>query len=131
ERKGSFVSYDLPKFSPGKRKAHTAPPSLLAPPSQAMAITFDDGHPDSKIAPVEELARAYRQIFRRKARWKMMGYSNELGDPEFRKALRQVLSHQRGMQVDEHAIYITRGSQMAMYLAAHCVLGPGDAIMID
>jgi len=130
ERKGYFVAGDIP--SPVATGRYNKQPDLLQPDVQRTAhIVFDDGHPDSKIAPVDELARAYRQLFSRKARWQMMGYGDELGDVAFRKAIAQMLNHQRGMQISEQHICITRGSQMAMYLAAHCLLQPGDHVLVE
>jgi GntR family transcriptional regulator/MocR family aminotransferase len=61
----------------------------------------------------------------------MMGYGNEFGHPDFIDAIVQMLNHQRGMSVNKHAVCITRGSQMAMYLAAQCLLKKGDYIMIE
>lgn len=127
ERKGTFVA-DLPPVSTPTSVALSQKASELAPP---IRIHFDDGHPDSKMAPIAELARAYRQIFNRKGKWQLMGYSPELGDPEFRKAIAKMLNHQRGMQVQEDSLCITRGSQMAMYLTAHCLLEKGDHVLIE
>lgn len=94
-------------------------------------LIFDDGLPDSSLAPMNDLARAYREIFNRKSRRQIMGYSSELGDIEFRKAIVQMLNFKRGMNVSPDQICITRGSQMAMYLAAHCLLSKDDFIMIE
>lgn len=128
ERKGTFVSEVLPVAT----KNPTLPyPKVEEVEQRSLHIRFDDGDPDSKIAPVAALARAYRQIFNRKARWQMMGYANPLGDLEFRKAIVQMLNHQRGMQTDEYSICITRGSQMAMYLTAQCLFEKGDYVMIE
>ncbi|WP_228414149.1 PLP-dependent aminotransferase family protein [Chryseobacterium sp. CH21] len=96
-----------------------------------LLINFDDGHPDSKIAPVNELARAYRQIFSIKAKWQMMGYGDEHGDIEFRKMISQMLNHQRGMHIHENEISITRGSQMGMFLTAQSLLSSGDHIIVE
>lgn len=130
ERKGIFVSEKLPvlqeKLDNRNPETEESRPTLNKP-----TINFDDGHPDSKIAPVTELARAYRQIFNRKARWQMMGYGNEHGDTEFRKTIAKMLNHQRGMHINEHEISITRGSQMAMFLTAQCLLKAGDAIIVE
>lgn len=129
ERKGIFVSDKLP-FLQERIKAkgpEVEEGSLLSRP----VINFDDGHPDSKIAPVMELARAYRQIFNRKAKWQMMGYGNEHGDMEFRKTISQMLNHQRGMHINENEVSITRGSQMAMFLTAQCLLKTGDQVIIE
>ena len=129
ERKGTFVAATLPVFS-RQRKMEIAAPDE-APQNKHYRIIFDDGYPDSKIAPVTELARGYRQIFNRNARWQMMGYSNEFGHPDFIEAIVQMLNQQRGMQVNSSAICITRGSQMAMYLAAQCICSKGDFVMVE
>ncbi len=128
ERKGTFVADILPgNWASGKK---TPRPPKETPP-QKYRISFDDGHPDSKIAPVLPLARAYRQIFNRNARWQMMGYSNELGDPDFINVIVRMLNQQRGMQINNQSVCITRGSQMAMYLAAQCLLSKGDFVMVE
>lgn len=130
ERQGTFVADTLPDFKEvQKGKQLTATAKSIK--NKHYHLQFDDGHPDSKIAPITELARAYRQLFNQKARWQMMGYSNEYGHLEFRKAIVQMLNHQRGMQVGEQNICITRGSQMAMYLTAQCLFAKGDYVMIE
>lgn len=130
ERKGIFVSDQLPLL-----KLHSQNNLLEthqnSPSENPLLIHFDDGHPDSKIAPVKELARAYRQIFNRKAQWQMMGYTNSHGNVEFRKAIAQMLNHQRGMRSHENEISITRGSQMAMYLIAQTLLTSGDYVVVE
>lgn len=129
ERKGTFVADALPAF-PKQRQTHPVHTSEEAP-KNVCRINFDDGYPDTKIAPVAELARAYRQIFHRNARWQMMGYGNQFGDPEFINAIIQMLNHQRGMQVRKQEICITRGSQMAMYLLSQCLFKKGDYVMVE
>ncbi|AMP99136.1 GntR family transcriptional regulator [Pedobacter cryoconitis] len=130
ERQGTFVSDTLPDFKKAQNSS-LATSAIKNATSKHYHIQFDDGSPDSKIAPITELARAYRQIFNQKARWQMMGYGSELGELEFRKNIVQMLNHQRGMQVDEHSICITRGSQMAMYLTAQCLFTKDDYLMIE
>lgn len=130
ERKGIFVSNQLPVLR--ENRIEKRPDSSGHPLAvHGTIINFDDGHPDSKIAPVTELARAYRQIFGIKAKWQMMGYGDEHGDIEFRKMISQMLNHQRGMQIDEYEISITRGSQMAMFLTVQSLLNPGDGIIVE
>ncbi|MDF2516622.1 MAG: transcriptional regulator, GntR family with aminotransferase domain [Sphingobacterium sp.] len=130
ERQGTFVADTLPDFKEvqkGNRVTAIAKCTI----DKHYHLQFDDGFPDSKIAPITELARAYRQIFNQKARWQMMGYGNELGDLEFRKSVVQMLNHQRGMQVNEHNICITRGSQMAMYLTAQYMFTKNDYVIVE
>ncbi|MBW3520310.1 PLP-dependent aminotransferase family protein [Flavobacterium sp. NKUCC04_CG] len=129
ERKGTFVSDVLPVLS----KQSTGLIGVTGPiiEREYYQVSFDDGHPDSQIAPVAALARAYRQIFNRKSKWQMMGYANEFGDVQFRKAIANMLNHQRGMHIDEQQMCVTRGSQMAMYLTAQCLLSSNDYVMIE
>ncbi|OOG18844.1 GntR family transcriptional regulator [Sphingobacterium sp. CZ-UAM] len=130
ERQGTFVADTLPDFKE-VQKGNRVTAIAKCTTDKHYHLQFDDGIPDSKIAPITELARAYRQIFNQKARWQMMGYGNELGDLEFRKSVVQMLNHQRGMQVNEHNICITRGSQMAMYLTAQYMFTKNDYVIVE
>ncbi|WP_027372275.1 PLP-dependent aminotransferase family protein [Chryseobacterium sp. UNC8MFCol] len=130
ERKGIFVSNKLPALHEHMTNRIDKIGGRSIAPGEVF-IKFDDGHPDSKIAPVTELARAYRQIFSIKAKWQMMGYANEHGDIEFRKTISQMLNHQRGMNIDESELTITRGSQMGMFLTAQTLLKGGDQIIVE
>ena len=129
-RTGTFVSDSLPKKAISKTykgdEKYQVPDKKPKP-----VIVFDDGIPDSKLAPVEALSRAYRQIFNRTARWKMMGYGNPLGDFQFREALVRMLNFNRGMHLSTEQLCVTRGSQMAMYLAAQVLLKPSDIVIVE
>ncbi|WP_337965100.1 PLP-dependent aminotransferase family protein [uncultured Flavobacterium sp.] len=128
ERKGTFVADILPIATKSIKQQQKTNNTKEEPKP---LIVFDDGIPDSRIAPMNELARAYRQIFNRKSRWQIMGYSTEFGNLEFRKAIVQMLNFKRGMNITPDEICITRGSQMAMYLTASCLLSKGDYVMIE
>lgn len=129
ERSGTFVADILP-IAPKSGRLNMANNGVEIAKGN-YHIHFDDGYPDSRIAPVEELARAYRHFFNRKAKWQMMGYGSALGDLEFREAIGQMLNQYRGMSVDYHSICITRGSQMAMYLTSQCLFEAGDYVMVE
>ncbi|MEC4094006.1 MocR-like pyridoxine biosynthesis transcription factor PdxR [Myroides odoratimimus] len=130
ERKGIFVAHTISQDSPVK----TLEPLLERQETDLLLnnnIVFDNGYPDSKIVPIAELARAYRQIFNRSAKWQMMGYGSELGDSKFITHIANMLNHQRGMNVVEKNICITRGGQMAIFMIAHSLLTKGDYILVE
>jgi GntR family transcriptional regulator/MocR family aminotransferase len=128
ERKGTFIADHLPVVKGFKdHKPKPAAVQIIPAPN----IIFDDGLPDTRIAPIKELAAAYRQIFNRKGCWQMMGYSEGSDDLEFRNAIVQMLNYKRGMRLSVDEIFITRGSQMAMYLCAHCLLKKGDFVAVE
>lgn len=128
ERKGTFVADVLPLEA---KMTKQNPTQKLETEEIQPLIIFDDGIPDSRIAPMNELARAYRQIFNRKSRWQIMGYSTEFGNLEFRKAIVQMLNFKRGMNITPNEICITRGSQMAMYLTSKCLFEKDDYVMVE
>lgn len=137
-KRGTFVSAELPRFKNEPPKTgnnfgfndfHTIQPMQGA--VTANLIAFNDGLPDVRLAPMEELARAYKRIFKQKARWRMLGYGNEKGEERLRAALSAMLSHKRGMNVRKDDICITRGSQMALYLTAHTLISSGDMVAIE
>ena len=94
-------------------------------------LVFNDGLPDTRLAPMDSLARAYKRIFHNRNRWRMMGYGNEKGEERLRAALSDMLSHDRGLNASAEQICVTRGSQMALYLTAHTLLKPGDHVAIE
>ncbi|UOE46521.1 PLP-dependent aminotransferase family protein [Mucilaginibacter sp. SMC90] len=128
ERKGTFVAKKLPAFKETKPEN---PASAIQTVTKIPEIIFNDGVPDSRIAPIPELAGAYRQIFNRKGRWQMMGYTDSAGDFDFRNAITLMLNYKRGMRLTPEEILVTRGSQMAMYLTAHCILKQGDVVAVE
>jgi GntR family transcriptional regulator/MocR family aminotransferase len=128
ERKGTFVAGRLPTLPEIKREV---PRLIEKAAAKKPNIIFDDGLPDSRIAPINELAGAYRQIFNHKGRWQMMGYSPGAGDLEFRHAIVQMLNYKRGMRLAADEVFVTRGSQMATYLTAHCLIEKGDHVVVE
>ncbi|MEO0571625.1 MAG: PLP-dependent aminotransferase family protein [Bacteroidota bacterium] len=129
KRKGVFVNSNIPDLQkPAQTNKKPKPDPVTTP---LLDIVFDDGIPDSKIAPMEELARSYRRVFNQKSRWKMMGYGCEKGAFEFREALVQMLNFKRGLAIGPENLCITRGSQMAMYLLAQVLFQPGDTVIVE
>ena len=129
ERRGIFVADVQPASSLEKSLVRKS--GIIRELDVKPSVVFDDGLPDSALAPIDELARAYRQIFARKGRWQMMGYRHESGDPEFREAIAQMLNYKRSMRLSADQVFITRGSQMAMFLTAHALLKPSDHVLIE
>lgn len=94
-------------------------------------IFFDDGLPDTACTPMTELARAYRRIFNKKAHWQIMNLASEFGDDKFRETISNMLNQNRGMRTSLSEICITRGSQMALFLTAHCLLEKEDVVLVE
>nr|WP_103866135.1 PLP-dependent aminotransferase family protein [Aquimarina sp. I32.4] len=129
ERKGIFVAGNIPEMHTNTSVSEI--PKYTRKKIIQADIIFDDGIPDTNIAPMESLSRAYRRVFNQKARRRLMNYSNALGSVEFREAIAQMLYFKRGLCIDVDHICITRGSQMAMYLIAQILFTKGDVVIVE
>lgn len=128
ERKRTYVS-DKITISPITRRERLT--NQIIGTHRKDLIFFDDGLPNASYAPMKELARAYRRIFNRKARWQVMNLASEFGDDRFRGMISNMLNQNRGMNTSLPEICITRGSQMALFLTAHCLLKKDDVIIVE
>jgi GntR family transcriptional regulator/MocR family aminotransferase len=144
-RKGIFVAKNLPDVSPRpigkalKQKAYPdktyfdvdekVPYPGLFNDDKPRLLTFDDGFPDTRVAPVELLVREYRRFANYHFTQKYLTYGPEQGSVNLRTELARFLGETRGLQVTPNDILITKGSQMAIYLAAQILLNKNDVVI--
>lgn len=139
--KGTFVSSKLPIVEarglaedvperPDRNVAgfefYPRPELVKAMPWIPSGLTLDEGIPDVRIAPVNEILRAIKNIVSRSYNLKYLSYGPVYGDSLLREVLAGYLQETRGMNITSDNIILTRGSQMGMYLASQMVLKPGD-----
>jgi GntR family transcriptional regulator/MocR family aminotransferase len=93
-------------------------------------LEINEGYPDVRIAPVEALSRAYRDLLKKEYYKKHLSYAGTHGNIDLRKALCEHLRETRGIQATEENILVTRGSMMALYLAIHTIIKPYDAVVV-
>jgi GntR family transcriptional regulator/MocR family aminotransferase len=152
-RKGFHVTRKLPEVRPGKwakggsvgkggehafSREMAAPfypvgkgrfrlPELTVPPPR---LIIDDGHPDSRLAPLELLGREYRARLNNRGGRRQVYAVMTAGSPRMREAMVGYLADTRGMQASVPNILITHGAQMSIYIAAQLLLRPGDAVIV-
>ena len=136
ERVGLFVNTKLPIENNGQNgklsiESDKIKSEKSEPDKRQQRLVINDGFPDTQLTPYEALSRAYRQLFNRAARWKMMGYNDPRGSRKFRLSLAQEICQERGLPITEDEVMVTRGSQMALYLGAHVMIRPGEAVAIE
>ena len=101
-----------------------------APDSLPSLYKIDDGFPDPRIAPVDELVREYRRLGKLHVTNRFLMYGPEQGSYRLRVELAKFLNRTRGMQITENEILITKGTQMAIYLTTQVVISPGDTVFV-
>ena len=105
--------------------------NFLARPTltQTAGFRLDDGFPDIRLAPMEELSRAYRSYFRWGNPQQHFGYGDTKGHPLLREQLSVHLNETRGLRTTPDNILITRGSIMGLHLTCQVLLRPGDVVV--
>ena len=91
-------------------------PLLEVPELHQCALEFNDGFPDPRLSPLQELGREYRRLHKKASPLQLFSYSDAQGDPFFRKMVCQQLNEVRGFAVSPDEIFISRGSIMGIYL---------------
>lgn len=141
-KRGTFVSAALPVVEEVQAPLPHAPaaagfllrraaPNLpYAPPARG-ALVFDDGAPDTRLMPAPLVARAWRRALLEASHRNLLGYGDPRGLFTLREAVADMLNADRGLNVTAENICITRGSQMAIYLASRLLVQNGDAAAIE
>ena len=125
--RGTFVAEDLPD-------SMAEPVSVSVPREPATVrphLAFSDGAPDPRLVPDKALARAFRRALLSPAFRSGADYGDARGTPVLRHALSSYLASDRGVVADPARLLITRGSQMALFLAARAAVKPGQAIAVE
>jgi GntR family transcriptional regulator/MocR family aminotransferase len=97
--------------------------------TQSAGLRLDDGLPDIRLAPMDELSRAYRSYFRWGDPQAHFGYGDTKGHPLLREQLSLHLNETRGLHTVPNNILITRGSIMGLHLTCQILLRPGDVVI--
>lgn len=142
-QKGTFISQNLPNvkpisFSETHQRFIDNIPSIIIPQNAIIKIptdnssfrlAFNDGLPDVRLAPREELARLYAHYvkFGESA---ILQYTHPYGQMRFREVFSKFLNETRGMNIQPENILTTRGSQMAFYIIGTALFQRNDEIMV-
>ncbi|WP_019646131.1 MocR-like pyridoxine biosynthesis transcription factor PdxR [Novispirillum itersonii] len=120
--RGTFVTATLPDHAPA---APARPPVRPKPPgTPAVLLHLSDGVPDPRLMPAADFARAFRRALSGSSGYGD-GYGDPRGLPQLRGALSRLLATERGLSPGAFDLLVTRGSQMALYLAAVAAMPPG------
>jgi len=93
-------------------------------------IYLNDGISDSRLTPLNEIARTYRRISAKKNIFKHLSYGSTYGNDDLRKVLVNYLNQTRGLKIAPENILITRGSQMGIWLSAALLLKQRDYVVV-
>jgi GntR family transcriptional regulator/MocR family aminotransferase len=101
-------------------------PPLLPPGT----LNLGSGSPDVRLVPARAIGRAYRRALALRGP-ELLGYGDPEGHQGLREALASMLATTRGLSATAGNVVVTRGSQMALTLAARALLRPGDLVAVE
>ena len=93
-------------------------------------IIIDDGHPDVRLSPINDLLKTYRSLTSRKSAIKNAHIGTTQGTLMLREELVRYLSETRGLNISADNILITHGAQMSIYLSAQLLLNKQANIIV-
>jgi GntR family transcriptional regulator/MocR family aminotransferase len=93
-------------------------------------LTIDEGVPDVRLAPIDLINRAYKNVVKHSYQNRHLSYTDPRGDTDLRNQLQSYLQATRGINVSTAQILITRGSQMGIYLASQTLIQQGDQVVV-
>ncbi|MEM8907588.1 MAG: PLP-dependent aminotransferase family protein, partial [Bacteroidota bacterium] len=142
--RGTYISQQLPKVSAqilaaqnhsietGQRVNFSFYQDAVLKPANVFPqkLGFDDGSPDVRLAPINELAQALSRTLRKVSPKKLLSYGDPRGLERLRNLLAQQFNESRGLNTTPDNILITRGSQMGIYLATQVLIRPGDHMIV-
>lgn len=119
--RGTYVARNLPDLRDAPRVARASERNIYGLASHRPSIRFSDGVPDTRLAPTVALGQAFRRAVTSPIFMSEDTYGDPRGNPFLREALTFYLKDDRGLNVSADHIFITRGSQMALFLAASAI----------
>jgi GntR family transcriptional regulator/MocR family aminotransferase len=146
-RKGAVVSTNLPVIKPRtfqgpeqnpgyvEDAAFTFEPVIPALDRKKLSgksapIVINDGFTDIRLAPLEAILREYYHVFK-EPEILSGGTRDFTGSLSLKEATRDFLNDTRGLNIAADHILITRGAQMAIFLAASLLIKPGDKVIVS
>ena len=111
--------------------ALSEPPVAYRPPILPHGtLNLSNGAPDVRLVPARSIGRAYRRVLALRGA-DLLAYGDPEGHPALRRALASMLANTRGLSVAAGDVLVTRGSQMALALAARALVRPGDVVAVE
>ena len=93
-------------------------------------LNLSNGAPDLRLVPARAIGRAYRRALGSRSA-DLLAYGDPEGHVVLREAVASMLASTRALPVNADEICITRGSQMALTLAARALVRPGDTVAVE
>jgi len=111
---------------------HRLPQSGLPDiPSHIDRIIVNDGLPDIDLMPFKEIMTEYRMLIKSPELKNILASGDNGGSANLKNATCRFLNNSRGLNITPDKIMLTRGAQMAIFIAVALLVRPGDEIVLS
>ncbi|WP_143310907.1 aminotransferase-like domain-containing protein [Chitinophaga vietnamensis] len=93
-------------------------------------LVVNDGFPDVRVAPLDEWVKECRSIIQSPRYNRLLMYGTAKGSDTLRQETIKYLTNTRGLNIGLDNILLTRGGQMAIYVAAATLINKGDYVIV-
>lgn len=93
-------------------------------------LAFAEGNPALEACPREAIAEIANDLILNHDE-EVLLYSNNGGDPEFKKLIMERLARVKGINPDENEILVMTGGQQGLYLAPRLFVNAGDRVLME
>lgn len=94
------------------------------------AIIINDGFPDTALTPYDHFLKQYRLLLKDGNHKQLSRQKDQGGTIPLKTATSNFLNQTRGLNISNEQLMITRGAQMAIYIAAALLIKPGDHVIV-
>ena len=139
EKSGAFVAECLPEYKADSlgaylnvsgRKLPVPDPTVYTSTVNYSRLSFNDGYPDHRLFPVNDVARAYSTTLKDHFGKEAYSYYDVYGHNMLRSSISTYSHKSRGIRSSFENVMITRGSTMGIFLGARTVCAPGETVAI-
>ena len=107
-----------------------AEPTVSIVKKPVYRLVINDGFPDPRIAPVDGLLKQYRFLLKRIQPEGLIMHGDAEGSLHLRNAIAGFLGDTRAIHAEHENILLTRGAQMAIFIAARMIIKPGSTVIV-
>ena len=93
-------------------------------------LVINDGYPDARIAPLSILFSKYKSLHGKNYLDGLLMGGTAAGAINLRTELASFLSKTRGIDINGEHVLVTRGAQVAIYIAAQMIIKPGSIVIV-
>lgn len=98
--------------------------------SHTCLLAFNDGQPDYRLTPMEELTRMYRSATKRRKITRKLSDQQWKGSGFFKEQLTQQINQVRGISCSKNQVLVARSNELLLYIIGQLLLEKDSLVLV-